>query len=97
MLISLCSVKVNRSTLQTAIINLNHVPTKANWDVAVTQVLQMIKGRQTEQLHQLREAMEHHNCFFSFTFCCWYGCLSFVEKREFRECKKKRVKNAQYF
>ncbi|CAM0951097.1 unnamed protein product [Alopecurus aequalis] len=46
--ISPCSVKVNRSTLQTSIINLNHVPTKASWDLAVTKALQMIKGRQTE-------------------------------------------------
>ncbi|XP_020184407.1 isochorismate synthase 2, chloroplastic [Aegilops tauschii subsp. strangulata] len=46
--ISPCSVKVNRSTLQTAIVNLNHVPTKASWDLAVTQALRMIKGSQTE-------------------------------------------------
>ncbi|KAM0929018.1 hypothetical protein ACQ4PT_001862 [Festuca glaucescens] len=46
--ISPSSAKVNRSTLQTAIINLNHVPTKASWDLAVTKALQMIKGRQTE-------------------------------------------------
>jgi menaquinone-specific isochorismate synthase len=48
MQISPSSAKVNRSTLQTAIMNLNHVPTKASWDLAVTKALQMIKGRQTE-------------------------------------------------
>ncbi|KAM0895722.1 hypothetical protein ACQ4PT_023657 [Festuca glaucescens] len=46
--ISPSSVKVNRSTIQTAIINLNHVPTKASWDLAVTKALQMIKGRQKD-------------------------------------------------
>lgn len=46
--ISPCSVKVNESSLQTTIINLNHVPTKASWDLAVTKALQMIKGRQRE-------------------------------------------------
>ncbi|KAK1630391.1 hypothetical protein QYE76_004706 [Lolium multiflorum] len=46
--ISPSSAKVNRSNLQTAIVNLNHVPTKASWDLAVTKALQMIKGRQTE-------------------------------------------------
>ncbi|KQJ89950.1 isochorismate synthase 1, chloroplastic isoform X2 [Brachypodium distachyon] len=46
--ISPCSVKVNKSSLQTTIINLNHVPTKASWDVAVTKALQMIKRRQRE-------------------------------------------------
>jgi hypothetical protein len=48
MQISPSSLKVNRSTLQTAIINLNHVPTKASWDLAVTKALQMVKGRQRD-------------------------------------------------
>lgn len=60
MQISPCSVKVNRSTLQTAIVNLNHVPTKASWDLAVTQALRMIKGSQTELVkvnHSLRHCL----------------------------------------
>ncbi|KAL6599306.1 hypothetical protein ACP70R_045800 [Stipagrostis hirtigluma subsp. patula] len=46
--ISPCSVKVDKSNLQTTIMSLNHVPTKASWDLAVTKALQMIKGRQRE-------------------------------------------------
>ncbi|KAG8049607.1 hypothetical protein GUJ93_ZPchr0009g1582 [Zizania palustris] len=46
--ISSCPVTVNNSTLQTTIINLNHVPTKASWDLAVTEALQMIKGKHRE-------------------------------------------------
>ncbi|XP_040383509.1 isochorismate synthase 1, chloroplastic-like [Oryza brachyantha] len=46
--ISSSSIKVNNSTLQTTIANLNHVPTKASWDLAVTKALQMIKGKQRE-------------------------------------------------
>ncbi|KAK3133165.1 hypothetical protein QOZ80_6AG0533210 [Eleusine coracana subsp. coracana] len=46
--ISPSSVKVNKSSLQTNIMSLNHVPTKASWDLAVTKALQMIKGRHSE-------------------------------------------------
>uniref|UniRef100_A0A0E0M0C4 Chorismate-utilising enzyme C-terminal domain-containing protein n=1 Tax=Oryza punctata TaxID=4537 RepID=A0A0E0M0C4_ORYPU len=46
--ISSSPIKVNNSTLQTTIVNLNHVPTKASWDLAVTKALQMIKGKQRE-------------------------------------------------
>jgi len=46
--ISTCSVQGNKTSLQTAIVSLNHVPTKASWDLAVTKALQMIKGRQRE-------------------------------------------------
>ncbi|XP_062199484.1 isochorismate synthase 2, chloroplastic-like [Phragmites australis] len=46
--ISPCSVKVDKSNLQTTIMSLNHVPTKASWDLAVTNALQMIKSRQRE-------------------------------------------------
>ncbi|KAF8648078.1 hypothetical protein HU200_065117 [Digitaria exilis] len=46
--ISPCSVEVNKSSLHTTIMSLNHVPTKASWDLAVTKALQMIKGRQRE-------------------------------------------------
>ncbi|TVU09292.1 hypothetical protein EJB05_42755, partial [Eragrostis curvula] len=46
--ISPSSVKVNKSSLETTIVNLNHVPTKASWDFAVTKALQMIKGRNSE-------------------------------------------------
>ncbi|NP_001390677.1 isochorismate synthase 1, chloroplastic [Oryza sativa Japonica Group] len=46
--ISSSPIKVNNSTLQTTILNLNHVPTKASWDLAVTKALQMIKGKQRE-------------------------------------------------
>ncbi|CAN6210515.1 unnamed protein product [Urochloa humidicola] len=46
--ISPCSVAVNKSSLHTTIMSLNHVPTKASWDFAVTKALQMIKGRQRE-------------------------------------------------
>ncbi|CAL5088669.1 unnamed protein product [Urochloa decumbens] len=46
--ISPCSVAVNKSSLHTTIMSLNHVPTKASWDLAVTKALQMIKGRQRE-------------------------------------------------
>jgi menaquinone-specific isochorismate synthase len=41
-------VKVNKHSLQTNITSLNHVPTKASWDLGVTKVLQMIKGRHNE-------------------------------------------------
>ena len=46
--ISTCSVQGNKTSLQTAIVSLNHVPTKASWDLAVTKALQMIKRRQRE-------------------------------------------------
>ncbi|PAN12067.1 hypothetical protein GQ55_2G232000 [Panicum hallii var. hallii] len=46
--ISPCSVEVNTSSLHTTIMSLNHVPTKASWDLAVTKALQMIKERQRE-------------------------------------------------
>lgn len=47
--ISPCSsVQANKASLQTAIVSLNHVPTKASWDLAVTKALHMIKGRQRE-------------------------------------------------
>ncbi|KAL5213677.1 hypothetical protein ABZP36_002829 [Zizania latifolia] len=46
--ISSCPVTINNSTRQTTILNLNHVPTKASWDLAVTKALQMIKGKQRE-------------------------------------------------
>ncbi|CAN6182061.1 unnamed protein product [Urochloa humidicola] len=46
--ISPCSAQVNKSSLQTSIMSLNHVPTKASWDLAVTKALQMIKGRQRD-------------------------------------------------
>uniref|UniRef100_I1QNA5 isochorismate synthase n=1 Tax=Oryza glaberrima TaxID=4538 RepID=I1QNA5_ORYGL len=46
--ISSSPIKVNNSTLQTTIVKLNHVPTKASWDLAVTKALQMIKGKQRE-------------------------------------------------
>ncbi|CAL5081106.1 unnamed protein product [Urochloa decumbens] len=46
--ISPCSVAVNKSSLHTTIMSLNHVPTKASWDLAVTKALQMIKGRERE-------------------------------------------------
>ncbi|CAN6217418.1 unnamed protein product [Urochloa humidicola] len=46
--ISPCSVEVNKSSLQTSITSLNHVPTKPSWDLAVTKALQMIKGRQRD-------------------------------------------------
>ncbi|WVZ64717.1 hypothetical protein U9M48_014196 [Paspalum notatum var. saurae] len=48
--ISPCSVQVNTSSLQTTILSLNHAPTKASWDLAVTKALQMIKGRQREMV-----------------------------------------------
>jgi len=44
--ISPCSVEVNTSSLHTTIMSLNHVPTKASWDLAVTKALQMIKERE---------------------------------------------------
>ncbi|KAL6846319.1 hypothetical protein ACP4OV_023767 [Aristida adscensionis] len=46
--ISPCSVRVDKSSLQTTIMSLNHVPTMASWDFAVTKALQMIKVRQRE-------------------------------------------------
>jgi len=46
--ISPCSVEVNTSSLHTTIMSLNHVPTKASWDLAVTKALQMIKERERE-------------------------------------------------
>jgi hypothetical protein len=46
--VSLSFVKVNKYSLQTNITSLNHVPTKASWDLAVTKALQMVKGRHSE-------------------------------------------------
>ncbi|RLN34818.1 uncharacterized protein C2845_PM03G32660 [Panicum miliaceum] len=46
--ISPCSVEVNTSSLHTTIMSLNHVPTNASWDLAVTKALQMIKERERE-------------------------------------------------
>ena len=46
--ISPCSVEVNTSSLHTTIMSLNHVPTKASWDLAVTKALQMIKEKERE-------------------------------------------------
>jgi hypothetical protein len=52
-------VKVNKSTLQTNITSLNHVPTKASWDLSVTKALQMIKGRHSELVKVSKTSVDH--------------------------------------
>nr|CAB3453213.1 unnamed protein product [Digitaria exilis] len=58
--ISPCSVEVNKSSLNTTIMSLNHVPTKASWDLAVTKALQMIKGRQRELVKMICDEVVVH-------------------------------------
>jgi hypothetical protein len=57
--VSPSSVKVNKSTLQTNITSLNHVPTKASWDLSVTKALQMIKGRHSELVKVSKTFFDH--------------------------------------
>ncbi|WVZ64715.1 hypothetical protein U9M48_014195 [Paspalum notatum var. saurae] len=97
--ISPCSVQVNTSSLQTTILSLNHAPTKASWDLAVTKALQRIKGRQREMVKSLSEKKESYQSLVQVVLarCSRYITDSCIDPVELLACLKAEGQNAYQF